>query len=54
MEINVISTVFVLLLQTMVLVNTHVKYRNKKYDIFNAIYQLILFIIFQLVIWTNH
>lgn len=47
---KIICTILVLLWQVMISIYIHMKYKNKKYDIFNAIYQLVLFIIFQIMI----
>ena len=48
---KVICTIAVLMWQIFISIVTHYTNDNKKYDIYNAIYQLIIFAIFQIVIW---
>ena len=51
MEEKVLVTIIVAIWQILVSVISHKKFRNKKYDIVNAIYQIVLFILFQISIW---
>ena len=48
---KIVCTILILLLQCINLIYGHMKYHIKKYDIINAIYQVIIFTLFQIVIW---
>ena len=48
---NITFTVLILMLQIVEIVYCHKKYANKKFDIFHVIYQIVVFTIFQILIW---
>ena len=48
---KIICTVVILIWQIFISIVTYYTNDNKKYDIYNAIYQLMIFDIFQIVIW---
>lgn len=48
---KVFVTIFIAIWQILISVMSHKKYKNKKYDTANVIYQIILFILFQISIW---
>lgn len=48
---KIICTILIIVWQIIISINLHQKYKNKKYDIYNSIYQISLFIIFQITIW---
>lgn len=51
MEEKIICTICVFLWQLFNCLIIHFMYKEKIYDIFNAIYQIILFAVFQILIW---
>lgn len=51
MEEKNLYTILIVIWQIGISIWTHEKYKNKKYDTFNVIYQIILFVIFQILIW---
>lgn len=51
MNKKVVSALCVAIWQILISIYIHLKNQNKIYDLFNAIYQLILFSIFQIIIW---
>ncbi len=48
---NIFCTVLISSLQVIEIAYCHKTYQNKKFDIFHTIYQIIVFIIFQILIW---
>ena len=51
MKEKIICTILILLLQLIQIICSHEKYGNKKFDIFHILYQISIFIIFQILIW---
>ena len=51
MEEKIICTICIFLWQLFNWLLMHFKYKKKTYDKINAIYQIVLFIIFQIIIW---
>lgn len=51
MQTKIICTILIIMWQIILSLWIHKEYKNKKYDIFNAIYQLGVFILFQITIW---
>lgn len=51
MNEKIICTILIIILQIILSIDLHQRYKNEKYDIFNAIYQIIVFIVFQITIW---
>ncbi len=51
MKEKLLSTLIVAIWQILISIYIHLKNQNKIYDLCNAIYQLILFSIFQIIIW---
>lgn len=53
MKTKLFSTIFILMLQIIEVTYCHARYENKKIDIFHIIYQIIVFITFQLMLWLK-
>lgn len=48
---KILCSLAVLIWQIILSIWMHFQYKNKKYDLFNAIYQIVLFTILQLIYW---
>lgn len=48
---NITLTILILILQIIEVIYCHKKYDNKKFDIFHITYQIVVFTIFQILIW---
>lgn len=51
MKEKMICSIIIILLQIIEIIYANKKYNNKKFDILHITYQIILFIIFQILIW---
>ena len=51
MILKIVCTGIIVIWQIFLSVTLHKNFKNKKYDMFNAIYQLTVFIIYQLLLW---
>ena len=51
MKEKIICTILILIFQLIQIISSHEKYSNKKFDIFHILYQISIFIIFQILIW---
>ena len=51
MKEKIICTILILIFQLIQIICSHEKYSNKKFDIFHILYQISIFIIFQILIW---
>lgn len=48
---KIVYTLLIALLQIVEIGTCHIAYQNKKFDIFYIIYQIVIFSIFQIVLW---